>query len=114
MKYTIAEKDKIVIITISGDIENDAEARALTTEITRMTEKGKLHFCFNLSKATYLNSSGVSIFIHTLAETESRKGSICMVVSDPQVRSVAELSGLDKLMKTYATMADFEKENSRA
>lgn len=110
MQYVISEKGKFTIISVEGDIEKEAESRALTEEISRLAEKGRAHFCFDLKKAKYLDSGGVSIFIHTLAETEERNGSVYMVVTEPQVRHVIELVGLDKLIRTYSSIEEFESE----
>lgn len=111
MNFEIHEKGKFAIIAVDGDVESEAEARRLTDEISRLAGMGHIHFCMNMEEVTYLNSSGVSIFIHALAEAEARKGSVYLVIKDPHVRSVVELAGLDKLIKTYGTMDEFEAEH---
>ena len=111
MKYEITQKGKYEIITVAGDIENDLEAQGLIKELTELLKKGKKHFCFNLESATYLNSSGISIFIHTLAGISEKKGSVFMVVKESEVRNVIELAGLDKLIQTYSNLEAFEREN---
>ena len=111
MTYTIETEDKFMIVNIVGDIENDHEARELSDKITELANNGTINFCFNLQNATYLNSSGVSIFIHALAEVEKSRGTAYMVIGDSRVRNVVELAGLDKLIKTYYSMDDFRKEH---
>lgn len=110
MEFKISDQGKFKVISVTGDIENDDEARNVTDKITQMTSDGSCHYCFNLEKATYLNSSGVSIFIHALTETEPHEGSVCMIVAESQVRNVVELAGLDKLIKVYPSPEEFEKE----
>lgn len=111
MTYTIKKEADFHIISISGDIVSDNEARSLTFEISRLAKLEGANFCFNLEEATYLNSSGISVFIHALAEVENAKGSMYMAVNEPVVRNVTEMAGLDKLVKTYDTFADFKKEH---
>ena len=81
--------------------------------MSELVDKGRSNFCFNLEKVTYLNSSGVSIFIHALAETEAIKGKVYMVVPESHVRKVVELAGLDKLITTYSSMKEFERSCSK-
>ena len=92
MRFEIKDVGKFKIVSIDGDVENDAEAKKLTEKISRLAGGGHANFCFNLENVTYLNSSGVSVFIHALSEVESKEGSVYMIVRDPQVRNVVELA----------------------
>ncbi len=114
MTFKIHERGKFAVVEVEGDIESEVEARRLTDEISRLAGKGHIHFCMDMEEVTYLNSSGISIFIHALAEADNRKGSVYLVIREPHVRNVVELAGLDKLIKTYSSMEEFEKEHLSA
>lgn len=111
MTYEVEEIKGIKIIHIEGDIECDSEAKNITKEISKMAAQGTKDFCFNLEKVTYLNSSGVSIFIHTLAETEVVKGKVYLVVPENNVFKVVELAGLNKLIETHKSYEEFKKKH---
>ena len=111
MTYTIEDIGKFKVVHLIGDVRTNEEAKAMTLELNKLAKKGHWNFCFNLEQANYLDSSGISIFIHTLAMTENGKGSVFMVVLEPEVKDVIELAGLDKLIKTYSTMDEFKKDH---
>ncbi len=111
MKYTIKNYNKkITLVSINGDIENDSEAKVLIDEISELIDNGKINICFDVSDTTYINSSGISIFIHAITKlNEINNSSAYLVVSDNTVRNVIELAGLDKLIKTFSSMEEFNK-----
>jgi anti-sigma B factor antagonist len=95
------------MVHVIGNIEAETSSKELDEAISKLIDQGFHHFVFNLEKTTYLDSAGISIFIHCLCDVQENKGSIYIVAGDSQVRKVLELVGITRLIKTYATEKEF-------
>ncbi len=110
MDYVVEDCGKFKVIRITGNIDTEASSRILDDEISVLVDKGVHHFLFDLKRTTYLDSAGISIFIHCLCDVQENNGSIYIVASDSQVRSVLEMVGITRLIKTYDTEEAFRAE----
>lgn len=109
MKYSISESGKFKVINIEGDLLVNKRYEEINKEILRLIEAGHHHFVFNLEKLSCIDSSGISVFIHCLCDVQENGGSIFLIVPDASVREVIELVGLNRLIKTYNNVSEFEK-----
>jgi len=99
---------------IIGNIDTDVNTKILDDEISGLIEKGNHHFVFNLQRTTYLDSAGISIFIHCLCDVQENNGSIFIIAEDNQVRRVLELVGIIRLIKTYDNIEQFSHDQNVA
>jgi len=106
MKYELEQKGSFTMIHIIGNIDSTSKTNELDQEISALVEKGNHHFIFNLKRTTYLDSAGISIFIHCLCDVQQNNGSVFIIAEDNQVRRVLEMVGINRLIKTF----DSEKE----
>ncbi|MBN1760460.1 MAG: STAS domain-containing protein [Chitinispirillaceae bacterium] len=106
MTYRFENSGTVTIVYITGDIDTAATTAQLDREIAAMIAGGHLHFVFNLEKTTYLDSAGISVFIHCLCGVQEKNGSIVLVAPDNQVKRVLEMVGLNRLITTYDTLHD--------
>lgn len=107
MKYEIRNLDRFKVIHIIGNIDSIESTKFLDTEIQTLVESGNHHFVFNLERTTFLDSAGISIFIHCLCDVQQNNGSVFIIAEDNQVRRVLEMVGIDRLIKTYNTEKEF-------
>ncbi len=107
MKFEIENFGKFKMIHIIGNIDTAESTRTLDNEINTLIESGNHHFVFNLERTTYLDSAGISIFIHCLCDIQHNKGSVFIIAEDTQVRRVLEMVGINRLIKTYDSAKDF-------
>lgn len=112
MKYEIEDKGKFKMIHIIGNIDTEENTKKLDDDIFSCIKNGRHHFVFNLEKTTYLDSAGISIFIHCLCDVQENKGSVFIIAKDNQVRKVLEMVGIDRLMKAYHSEAEFLREQN--
>jgi anti-anti-sigma factor len=99
------------MIHIIGNIDTEANTKKLDKEINNAIKSGKHHFVFNLERTTYLDSAGISIFIHCLCDVQENNGSVYIIAQDNQVRRVLEMVGINRLIKTYENEAEFMREH---
>jgi anti-anti-sigma factor len=114
MKHEIENRGKFKMIHIIGNIDTQQSTKVLDDEISAMVEKGHHHFVFNLERTTYLDSAGISIFIHCLCDVQENNGSIYIIALDSQVSKVLEMVGINRLIKTYNSEEAFVKEHKEA
>jgi len=107
MKYEIEDYGKFKMIHIIGNIDTNESTKVLDNEIGNMISHGNHHFIFNLERTTYLDSAGISIFIHCLCDVQQNKGSVFIIAEDNQVRRVLEMVGINRLIKTYDSVKEF-------
>jgi anti-anti-sigma factor len=107
MQYEIEEKGRFRMIHIIGDITPDISSGALDEAVTGLITGGHHDFVFNLERTTYLDSSGISIFIHCLCDVQENNGSIYIIAEENQVRDVLRMVGIDRLIKVYDCEKDF-------
>ncbi len=110
MEYRIFQEKHYTVVMLKGNVQKTEESKALEEEILRLIEKGQHHFLFDLVNVDYLDSSGISIFIQCLFQTQQHRGKVFFVIEDSTVRDVIELVGLDKLIKIYGSFEEFKKE----
>ena len=110
MKYYVTDKGKFKMVHIEGDLLINKRYGEINKTVLSLIKEGYHHFAFNLEKLSCIDSSGISVFINCLCDVQEHNGSIFLIVPDAEVREIIELVGLNRLIKTYETEHDFEKE----
>ena len=107
MKYEIENRGQFKMIHIIGNIDTSENTKILDTEISKLISKNNLHFVFNLEKTTFLDSGGISLFIHCLCNVKEKNGSVFIIAEENQVRRVLEMVGINRLIETYYSEKEF-------
>ena len=107
MKYEIGDYGKFKMIHIIGNVDTSVSTKIIDDEISSLINLGQHHFIFNLERTTYLDSAGISVFIHCLCDVQQNKGSVFIIAEDNQVRRVLEMVGINRLIKTYSNEKEF-------
>jgi anti-anti-sigma factor len=110
MKYYLTDLGNFKMIHISGNIDTEEDMKKLDEEIFNCMKNGFHNFVFDLENTTYLDSAGISIFIHCLCDVQENKGSVFIIAKENQARRVLDMVGISRLIKTYNTETDFIKE----
>lgn len=114
MKFEIEDKGRFKMIHIIGNISPAVNTKVLDDAVSELIGGGFHHFVFNLERTTYLDSSGISIFIHCLCDVQENKGSIYIIAEENQVSEVLRMVGIDRLIKVYLSEAEFVKDQKVA
>lgn len=111
MQYEVETLGKFKVIHIIGNISPDVGSKMIDETISELIEKGFHHFVFNLEKVTYLDSSGIGIFIHCLCDVKENDGSLQIIAEENQVFEVLSLVGVDRLITIHTSVDEFKKVN---
>ena len=107
MGFNVTDLGKYKVISVLGNLQAGEKTKRIIDVVSDLDRQGHHHFVFNLSGLEYLDSSGISIFIHCLCDVQEHNGSVFLVVEDKKVQEVIELVGLNRLIKLYPTMEVF-------
>jgi anti-anti-sigma factor len=107
MKYEMEGIGKFKMIHIIGNIDTSESTKILDNEISKCIRQGHHHFVFNLERTTFLDSGGISLFIHCLCDVQENKGSVFIIAEENHVRRVLEMVGINRLITTYYSEHEF-------
>ena len=100
MEIAVRREPSIVIVDLTGEIDVNAVSRIRDT-LGDLTKTASAQILVNLSRATYIDSSGLGILMAARKETLQGGGRfvLCGMIKD--VRLVFDLTRLDKFFEIY-------------
>lgn len=101
--------DGVVVVSLAGDIDVatvDEVGDALTRAVT--SEPPPRHLCCDLSRVTFLDSTGLSSLVMAWRTGEARGTELVVAGAHGAVRRVLELTGLDTLFPQFSSVEEFE------
>jgi anti-sigma B factor antagonist len=92
----------LAIIRLEGELD------AYTSETVRETviglvRDGYTQLLFDLGKLSYLDSSGLGVLVGALKRVREREGDLVLVVDNPRLLRLFELTGLEKIFNMVST-----------
>lgn len=96
IEVSVQEFEKGVILAVSGDVDlySSPEVRKRLIELTSKKTKNIL---VDLTRVTYMDSSGVATLVEGLQQVGKYKGQLILFGLGAVVKEVFELSRLDKV-----------------
>ncbi|MFQ5707462.1 MAG: STAS domain-containing protein [bacterium] len=107
MEIDVIEKDYGALVRIEGEVDlySSPEVREAVLKLT--ADKTDV-IIVDLSKVSYMDSSGVATLVEGLQQTGKYEGRFKLAHLRDAVRDVFELSRLDKVFDIYSTVEDAE------
>jgi anti-sigma B factor antagonist len=93
MEIKLSESNGIAVAAIEGEI-NISTSPQLKKEMEKVSNP---KLVINLSKVNYVDSSGLATLVEILKKTRSRGGAMYLTHLSDKVRSLFEITKLDKL-----------------
>jgi anti-sigma B factor antagonist len=88
------------VIELTGQVDIQA-APALQERTSRVIEQGKTHVIVDLSRVTFMDSTGLGVLVGALKRLRAGRGVLALVVTDYDVERLLELTGLDRTFRIY-------------
>ena len=107
MKYEIESCGKFTMLHIIGNIDTTESVKILDREIINGVENGSVHYVINLERTTFLDSGGISFFIHSLCTVRDNQGSLFIIAVENQVKRTLDIVGITRLIQVYSTEEEF-------
>ena len=104
MKYSISEKYNSVIITFKGKAMGGPSAQKFHDDIKDLIEKGKTNVIGDLSKVSFMNSSGLGILISALTSLRNAGGDLKLCGASERIESLLIVTKLITVFNHFKTV----------
>ncbi|RMD92666.1 MAG: anti-sigma factor antagonist [Calditrichaeota bacterium] len=100
LEVSTRENQNATIVSITGDVDlySSPEVRKV---LISLTEKKTKNILVDLSRVSYMDSSGVATLVEGLQLMGKYKGKLILFGLEASVKEVFELSRLDKVFEIY-------------
>lgn len=89
---------EVVHLTNRLDATNAPEVRQ---EIDSLLGQGRNRLALNLDRVSFVDSSGLSVFVHAVKTARAAGGNVNLIHPSPAVRSVLELTRLSRILEIW-------------
>lgn len=94
---------RLVVLSISGRI-TAATAPEIKNQISSLISSGHIDLVLDLSKTTFIDSSGLSAIVSGLKRVREADGSLKLACLQGDVQSIFKLTMLDRVFEMYSTV----------
>jgi len=107
MEINEEARDGLTILRLKGrlDASNAEQIKKLVKE---RCKEGMRRLCVDMGGVFFTDSSGIGALITALKTLTGAGGDMCLCALTPEVRSLLELVGVNKLFEIYDTAGDAE------
>jgi anti-sigma B factor antagonist len=91
------------VVAVDGEIDL-AVAPALRQRLDRLIAEGVDTVVVDLSEATFIDSVGLGVLVNALDRCRQEGGELYLVVTEPRIMKVLEITGLVKVFPLFASL----------
>ncbi len=114
MNYSITEKYNVAVITFKGKVMGGPKVTDFKEDLKEMIESGKTNIVADLSKVTFMNSSGLGAMISALTTLRNAGGDMKLCGASDRIESLLIVTKLITVFDHHKTLDDavaaYEKE----
>ena len=101
-KYTnaIVGTDRPNVLPLEGEIDLHVSPR-VAISLAQITQKKLTPVIVDLSRVSYIDSSGLAVLIETMQHVEEYGGKFALAGLQENVRSIFEIARLDQVFRIY-------------
>jgi anti-sigma B factor antagonist len=96
---------ELAVVSVSGELDLDT-AKRVQTGIDEAGAVGAETVIIDLSETSFTNSAALGVLVQETKRLEGRGQSLVLVTNDPRTVRVVEVTGLNRVLRTYATLHD--------
>lgn len=100
MKVEEKKQGDVLILYLSGRLDNPG-SQVLAEAGKKVIESGECNLLIHIENLTYLNSSGLRVFLDVEKKLQAKGGNFAICSPIGMVRRVIELVGFNKLLPIY-------------
>jgi len=96
---------ELALVSVSGELDLYT-AELVKSGIDEADAVGADTVVIDLSEISFIDSTALGVLVQETKRLEGRGHSLVLVTNDPRTRRVLEVTGLDRVLLTYATLHD--------
>ncbi|OAH13010.1 STAS domain-containing protein [Streptomyces jeddahensis] len=103
--FQIADRDENdwTVVEIHGEVDVYTVPRIRDHVITRI-EDGRLRLILDLRRVTFIDSTGLGVFVGILKRIREREGALRLVIASQTVRKIFDLTSLYGVFPIYDSL----------
>lgn len=105
MQINVRNENNVPVVDLTGEVDAYTSAR-FREAIIELIESGAASLVINMERVEYIDSSGLGALVGGLKRASEREGKIVIVCSNPQIRKVFEITGLEKVFHLFTSEQD--------
>jgi len=109
MNYDVEERYNAVIITLKGNVLGGPDGAGLLEKLQELKAAGKLNVVADLSRAKFMNSSGLGMMISALTTMRNAGGDLRLAHVADRIESLLVITKLISVFKHYDTVDEAVK-----
>ena len=109
MQIKESENCGVVVLSVEGDIDLNSSP-IMRDKFNELAQKETSKILLNFSSVNYIDSSGLATLIEMLQRLKKYQGQLRLANVSEKIRSLFEVTKLDKLFKMYASEDDAIKD----
>lgn len=102
-RVEVTERDGWTVVAASGEIDV-ATAPRLREQLIDLIAAGRRQLVVDLSWVDFIDSTGLGVLIGALKRIRSHDGDFGLVIDDPRVLKVFDITGLDQVFRIHASL----------
>ena len=103
-RYPVLWVGQVAVVTLPAEIDV-TNADTVREELLSVLNQGAALLVADLGKTSFCDSAGVSALVRTFRRAATSESSMRLVVSTPAVQRVLSITGVDRLVDTYPSVA---------
>jgi len=96
---------ELALVSVSGELDLHTGG-CLQARIEEADTVGPGTVLVDLSEISFIDSSALEVLVRESKRLEGRGHSLVLVTNDPRTRRILEVTGLDRVLRAYATLQD--------
>jgi anti-sigma B factor antagonist len=96
---------ELALVSVWGELDLYTAER-LRARIDEAGAVGADTVLVDLSSVSFVDSTALAVLVQETKRLEGRGHSLVLVTNDPRTRRVVEVSGLNRVLRTFATLQD--------
>lgn len=101
MNYNVDERYGAVVITLKGNVMGGPDGSKMHTTLHELREKGQTNIVVDLSKAKFMNSSGLGMLISGMTTLRNAGGDLRLANVADRIQSLLVITKLITVFKSY-------------
>ncbi len=103
-RYPVLWIGQVAVVTLPAEIDV-TNANTVREDLLSVLNDGAVLLIADLSKTSFCDSAGVSALVRTFRQASASAAAMRLVVNTPAVQRVLSITGVDRLVDTYRSVA---------
>jgi anti-anti-sigma factor len=106
MKIEISQRGTYQVLQIEEELNVISDLTELRFLIRGYLNQGKKHIAVSFVNASYIYSGAIAILIDCFKLIKEEGGDLCIIESNPELRTILQTLHLDQIIKMHKSLDD--------